>query len=160
MSGLRGAYALGLGLSWLIVTFSGCAGHLGARKQLADAVQQVSEAARWGRSGAILGVVSPGYRARFVASRSMWGDDVQMADAEVMEVHLQDGQPTATAVVSYSWYQISTMSLHRTVVQQDWVWKHDTYRLRGEQVVSGDPELFAEPKENGEARESAGRARG
>ena len=123
-----------------------CGAQLSARKQLADAVQQVSDAARWGRSGTVLGVVSPAYRARFVASRSRWGEEVQMAETEVMEVHQREGKHSATALVSYSWYQMSTMSLRRTVVQQDWTWERDIFRLKAEQVVRGDPELFASPQ--------------
>lgn len=142
---------------WLwVCSLCACGAQLSARKQLADAVQQVSDAARWGRSGTVLGVVSPAYRARFVASRSRWGEEVQMAETEVMEVHQGKGKHSATALVSYSWYQVSTMSLRRTVVQQDWTRERDIYRLQAEQVVRGDPELFASPEG---AREGAPRGR-
>lgn len=133
-----------LGLAMLA---SGCMNHISPRKKLAEAVHRVADAARWGRSGSARGVVQQDFWARYVESRRDWEDGVEFADTEVMEVEFGEDSDTAIAVVSYSWYKLSTMTLHRTVVQQQWERTVGDFALSDEQVVKGDASLFADPKD-------------
>ena len=126
-----------------LVLTAGCSAHATSRKKLAEAVNTVNDAARWGRVGTLTAAIEPQYWPRFLESRRDWGDTIQLADAEVLEVQMASGEQGAVAVITYSWYELSTMTLHTTVVQQRWQRVEDDFMLSDEQVVKGDAGLFA-----------------
>ncbi|MDD9944938.1 MAG: hypothetical protein OXU20_28100 [Myxococcales bacterium] len=123
---------------------SACMNDAGPRKALADAVHRMNDAARWGRIGTALSLVDSGYQVRFREAHSGWGERLQLADSDVVQVDMT-GENTATAVVSYSWYNLGTMTLHTTVVQQRWVRTNEAFVLVDEVVVKGDGSLLAPP---------------
>lgn len=143
----------------LVLTSAGCMAHTSSKKKLAEAVHSVNDASRWGRVGTVTAAVQPQYRARFLESRSEWGDGIQLADADVLAVQMAEGDEGAIAVISYSWYRLSTMTLHTTVVEQIWRRVEDDFVLSDEQVVKGDDELFARaPEKESESTKDAGPA--
>lgn len=120
------------------------------RKQLADTVHRMNDAARWGRTTTVTSVVQPDYLQRFLKSRSTWGEDIQLADTEVVEVQMAPDEQAAVSVVTYSWYSMRTMTLHKTTVQQHWarIDDSDDFALEDEQVVKGNAELFTLPEDD------------
>lgn len=147
------------GLFCLVFACLGCMAHSSSKKKLAEAVHSVNDASRWGRIGTVTAAIQPQYRARFLESRSEWGDGIQLADADVLAVQMAAGDEGAIAVISYSWYRLSTMTLHTTVVQQMWRRVEDDFVLSDEQVVKGDDELFARaPDKEPESASDAGPA--
>jgi hypothetical protein len=55
---------------------------------------------------------------------------------------MDDAGDTAIAIVTCSWYGLSDMSLHETVIQQTWESFDGTFALVEERVVRGDPSLL------------------
>ena len=93
--------------------------------------------------GAAANYVDPSYRADFVASHRRWGRSIKLADGEVLSVEFSPEKDSAEAIVTYSWYDLETMTLHDTVVRQHWEADDNFYGLSGETVIEGDPRLFA-----------------
>ena len=139
----------------LPLLLTACMHDAGPRKALADAVNNMNDAARWGRIGTAVGLVDASYQMRFVEAHDGWGESIQLADSDVVQVDMTD-ENTATAVVAYSWYNLRTMTLHNTVVQQRWVSADEDFTLASEIVIKGDTNLFAPPADP--AEEQAERA--
>ena len=112
-------------------------------KRLADAVHEMNDSARWGRIGAAANFVDASYRQDFMRSHRRWGRSIKLADGEVLSVEFSPERDSAEAIVTYSWYDLETMTLHDTVVRQHWQENEDFYGLSGETVIGGDPRLFA-----------------
>lgn len=112
-------------------------------KQLADTVHEFNDSARWGRIGSAAKFVEAGYRVRFVEAHRSWGRNIKLADGEVLSVSFADDRQSAQAIVTYSWYDLDTMTLHDTVIRQTWKSQEDFYGLSDETVIEGNPRLLA-----------------
>jgi hypothetical protein len=71
---------------------------------------------------------------------------VQLAEHEVVHVQMDESGDTAVAMVTCSWYGLSDMSLHSSVIQQTWKNFDGEYALIEEHVVRGDPTLLLDLK--------------
>jgi hypothetical protein len=131
--------------SWLLLlSVSGCfMGNTSSTKKITDSVQDLNEQARWGRIGDAALLVEPNYRDAFVSAHQSWGNDIELADTEIVHVQIAANAEHANAIVTYSWYSKSTMTLHETTVRQHWSAHGGTYALTSEAVVKGDPSLLA-----------------
>lgn len=112
------------------------------QKKLGDTIREMNNAAHWGRVGQAALYVDGSYRAQFVARRAHWTGEVQLADHEVVHVQMDPAGETATAVVTCSWYGLSDMSLHSSVIQQTWKDFDGDFALVDEVVVRGNPKLL------------------
>jgi hypothetical protein len=133
---------------WIIacVVLSGCLlESASTSKKLNDSVEAINKATRWGQLGQAQMLVDPIYRSRFMETHSHWGQLIQLADSEVMQVELAPDKQSAISVISYQWYMNDAMTLHESVVRQRWSRMSDHFALFSETVVQGDPRLL-QPK--------------
>jgi hypothetical protein len=111
-------------------------------KKIGDTVHDLNDQARWGRLTDAALLVDPSYRQQFIKDHQRWGDDIQLADSEVMQVQIATNAEHASALVNYSWYAMDTMTLRTTTVRQRWSAVSGGYALMSEAVVRGDPNLL------------------
>ena len=111
-------------------------------RKIADTVHDMNDQARWGRMGDAAGYVDPTYRKTYLNNHKRWGSGIQLADAEVVHVQIQDDASGATSFVTYSWYSMADMTLHQSVVRQRWTSNEDALVLVSESVVQGDASLL------------------
>jgi hypothetical protein len=131
--------------SWILacLVLSGCLFEsLSATKKLNDSVNAVNKATRWGQLSQVTPLVDPIYRARFMETHSHWGQAIQLADSEVVQVEIAPDKQNAVSVISYEWYVNDAMTLHTSVVRQRWSRVSDHFTLFSEAVVQGDPRLL------------------
>lgn len=126
-----------------------------AGERLQEAVNEMNDAARWGRFDIAGDRVHPRYRGKFASTHAKWGGAFQIADMEIVDVRLQGGEDTATSTVAYGWYSYETMTLHRTIVRQKWAREDGVFSLTEESVVGGDALLLEPPPEPEEPEEPA-----
>jgi hypothetical protein len=133
-------------LGWVFAALglaSGCASAT-ASKRFSEAVENMNKAARWGEIRQAASMVDPAYRTAFTNNHADWGSLVQVADSQVMQLDLAPDQESAVAVVSYDWYLMSAMTLHKSVIRQSWTRRPEStdFGLSAEVVVKGDPSLL------------------
>lgn len=127
----------------LALSLGGCfLNNASPQKKLGESIRDMNNAAHWGRVGQAALYVDGKYRSQFVARRAHWTGEVQLAEHEVVNVQMDDAGDTAIAIVTCSWYGLSDMSLHSTVIQQTWKNFSGEYALVEEHVVRGDPDLL------------------
>jgi hypothetical protein len=144
---LRYAFALPL----LACALTGCLGQAdGPAKRFHETVLDMNKSTRWGQMGDAAMWVEPSYRPKFVETHQGWGQEIQVADSEVVSVQMAEDKEQAVALVSYEWYLTSAMTLHSTVVQQRWMQVDDHFMLVSELVVRGDERLLRAGPENGD----------
>jgi hypothetical protein len=140
---MRAAIVLGM-CTALSGSVAGCLFEsLTAQHKFSDTVDQMNKATRWGQLGQATSMVDPAYRTQFSSSHAGWGELIQVADSEVVQLDLAADKQSAVSVVSYEWYMKSAMTLHQSVVRQRWSRNHDHFGLLSESVVQGDPRLLA-----------------
>lgn len=113
-----------------------------ASRKFTETVEQMNKATRWGQLGQAARMVDPAYRGKFADNHSGWGDQIQVADSEVVQLDFAPDQKSATALISYEWYLKSAMTLHQSVVRQQWEKANGGYGLVSEVVVQGDARLL------------------
>lgn len=118
--------------------------NINSGQKLSERVQEYSDATRWNRLDLAVHMVSPSYRDAFVQTHSGWGRAIEVADSEVLHIQMgADGQ-SATSTLAYSWYDLSAMTLARTVVRQTWDLR-DGFHVMDELVIEGSPQLLPAP---------------
>jgi hypothetical protein len=121
----------------------GCMGQEnGPAKRFHETVLDMNKSTRWGQMGDAAMWVEPTYRPKFVQTHQRWGQEIQVADSEVVSVQMAADHEQAVALVSYQWYLTSAMTLHTTVIQQRWTQVGDHFLLVSELVVQGDDRLL------------------
>jgi hypothetical protein len=134
----------------LVVVLGGCfMANTSPAKKITDSVQDLNEQARWGRIGDAALLVEPGYRDEFLNAHQGWGSDIQLADTEIVHVQIAADAEHASAIVTYSWYAMDSMTLHETTIRQRWSAHSGGYALTSEAVVKGDPRLLNATASNG-----------
>jgi hypothetical protein len=121
-----------------------------ASKKFSEAVENMNKAARWGEMRQAASLVDPAYQATFTTNHAEWGDQIQVADSQVMQLDLAPDQESAVAVITYDWYLMTAMTLHKSVVRQRWTRRPESsdFGLSGEEVVKGDPRLLTPSQED------------
>ena len=128
----------------LALSLGGCfLSNASPQKKLSESIRDMNNAAHWGRVGQAALYVDGKYRSQFVARRAHWTGEVQLAEHEVVNVQMDDAGDMAIAIVTCSWYGLSDMSLHSTVIQQRWAHVNEGFLLASESVVQGDARLLA-----------------
>jgi len=112
-----------------------------------DAVIELNEGTRWGRMDVASGYVAPPFRPQFRISHLRWGQDIQIADTEIigMSPHTDEDGEGAFSRVAVRWYDQSTMVLADTVIRQTWQKHKQTFLLTDESIESGHPGLLVIP---------------
>lgn len=132
-----------LGCSLLCASLHGCMGQgNSSAKRFHETVLDMNKSTRWGQMGDAAMWVEPSYRPKFVQTHQRWGQEIQVADSEVVSVQMAPDQDQAVALVSYQWYLTSAMTLHTTVIQQRWTQVDEHFLLVSELVVQGDDRLL------------------
>lgn len=134
----------------LVVGLGGCfMANTSPAKKITDSVQDLNEQARWGRIGDAALLVEPGYRDAFLNAHQGWGSDIQLADTEIVHVQIAPDAEHASAIVTYSWYAMDSMTLRETTIRQRWSAHSGGYALTSEAVVKGDARLLSATASNG-----------
>ncbi|MFI5307761.1 MAG: hypothetical protein ACHQ53_10435 [Polyangiales bacterium] len=120
----------------------GCMQTEGASKRLTDTVNMLDKTTRWGQLPEASRLAMPEYRARFIEKHADWGSVIQLGDSEVLQVDMAHDAESAVAVLSYQWYSSDVMTLHQSVVRQQWTRAGGGFALVSETIVQGDPRLF------------------
>jgi len=110
--------------------------------RLKDDVQALNSDLRWGRLDLAIQMVAPSYRRAFVRARTTWGDQVQIADSDVLGVRVVEEEDAAISTVTVRWYSYATMAVRETRVQQRWELQGRRYVLADEAVTGGDGRLL------------------
>ncbi len=121
--------------------------NVSAEQALGDAVHELNDGVRWRRAVLVARRVADGYRDRFLQRHRTWGRSLHVADLEVLETRLDDGDmDRAESTIVVRWYEDGSMLLRETTVRQQWarVGPERRYALVEERVVEGDPRLFGE----------------
>jgi hypothetical protein len=130
----------------VLSALSGCfLGNSGADKKLSDVVNNLNDQARWGRLNDAALLVQHDYLEAFLDRHRQWGSDIQLADTEVVNIQLAPDSEHASAVVNYSWYAMSDMTLWETTLRQVWNARNNSFALASEAIVRGNPALFSVP---------------
>jgi hypothetical protein len=132
----------------LLVFVSCNLGTLRPTDKLKESVQEMNEAARWGRIDIAAQYVGPTYRQRFFASHASWGRRIQIGELEVVRLDLNPNRRAATVLVAISWYGLNQMSLRQSLVRQRWNLFEGQFVLDDEEVLEGEPSLFAAPSKS------------
>jgi len=121
--------------------------NLSPETRMRDAVIELNEGARWGRMDVASGHVAVPFRPQFKISHLRWGQDIQIADTEILgmsPVTDEDGDG-AFSRVAVRWYDQNTMVLADTVIRQTWQKHKQTFLLTDESIESGHPGLLVIP---------------
>lgn len=115
--------------------------------KLRDAVVGYNDECRWNRLDLAVQRVSPEERMDFYASHHQWGEDIKIADSDIVAVHTSgEDMENAMSLVQVQWYNERTMLLARTTIAQTWDGNLATgYVLVKEEVHSGNPQLLEPP---------------
>lgn len=119
---------------------------LSSSTRLTETVYSLNDETRWGRVDLASQRVAPAYRPMFIESHREWGHDVQIADTDPTNVVIADGEDSATATITVSWYDERTMNLYSSVVAQHFVRIDSEYYLDEERVVAGEERLLTFPE--------------
>jgi hypothetical protein len=121
--------------------------NLSPETRMRDAVIELNESARWGRMDVASGHVAMPFQPQFKISHLRWGQDIQIADTEILGMSPEtdeDGED-AFSRVAVRWYDQSTMVLADTVIRQTWQKHKQTFLLTDESIESGHPGLLVIP---------------
>ena len=80
-----------------------------------------------------------------------WGRDLQIAETELLRVNMESEGDGASSVVSVHWYNMRSMTVHETMVEQSWTRAGRHFVLTDARVLDGDPRLFRERESSEEA---------
>ncbi len=116
--------------------------NLGSNEQLNQAVWDLNQALRWSRVDIALGYVKDDFRATFIKYHAHWAHNIEVGDIEIQAVTTDN---PVRSVVQFSWYRLSQMDIHHTVIEQRWKRSGGSYKLAKEWVTSGDASLLVAP---------------
>ena len=132
----------------LCLSLGGCmAGNLSASESLRDSIVNLCDELRWSRIDLAIDRVAPSFRNDFSVMHAGWGRDVQIAETELLRVNMETEGDGASSMVSVRWYNMSSMTVHETMVEQTWLRAGRHFMLTDARVVDGDSRLFREPPE-------------
>jgi hypothetical protein len=136
---------------------SGCTlGNLTPQARFSESAHTLTDASRWGHIDMALPHVSAKYSEQFLVRHANWGNALSIADAELVRLQLAADKKTAMTEVNVSWYPVGQISLHQSVITQQWERESGSYRLVSESVRAGDPNVFPAVPEDASVATSGG----
>jgi len=137
----RGRSAL---LVSLVFAVTGCMFEsLSASQRFNESSFMLNDAARWGRLDVARSMVDGSYVQKYQVRHQDWGHRIQIAEADVVSLQLDEDKDGATSQVQVSWYSTDTMNLHASTIVQRWRADGQSFLLVDE-LIQGDPQLFAD----------------
>lgn len=121
--------------------------NLSATERLRDAVVELNDEVRWNRMDVAVQRVAPGFQEQFRYSHLQWGQQIQIADTEILGVKADKEKGEATSRIAVKWYDQSTMMIAATTLRQEWKKAGRGFMLMGETVEAGHPGLLTLPAE-------------
>jgi hypothetical protein len=123
----------------LVAVCASCAGGYSRADRLQLRVDQFNNQVRWGRfHSAAEFFRDEEARRAWLDVRREWGQDLQIADYEIVESAEGDDGTTVVRVV-VSWYRLSQSELHTTMFAQRWRLEDREWHLLSEEVEEGTP---------------------
>lgn len=117
--------------------------NISPEERLREAVMDLNNQARWNRIEVALERVSPKYQAYYRSTHSEWGEEIQIADNEVVGMIASRDEEDAISRVTFRWYRQDSMIISDTVVKQTWKKSGRTFMLIDEVIENGHPGLLA-----------------
>jgi len=111
--------------------------------RFSESVHQLNDMARWGQNDMALASVSPKYKSDFSARHRDWGESVNIAEIELVNQQLAPDKESGISLIAFSWTDQSGVMLRKSFVAQSWANEKGSFRLIGETIKKGDPNLFA-----------------
>ena len=126
---------------------SGCVfQNLSAETRLRDAVVGYNDETRWVRLDLAVQRVAPMFRESFRQMHHRWGNDIQIADLDIVHVETAgEDRDHATSHVMVRWYAQNGMILATTKLTQEWRKIAGGYVMISEVVSGGDDRLLEIP---------------
>jgi hypothetical protein len=109
-----------------------------------DAAYTLNDAARWGQVDIAAQYVSPKYLESFVSRHRTWGEDISIADVELVRMQLAEDRQSASSLITLNWYDTHGVTLRSSTIAQRWEAEKGNFRLVEEKLSGGDPRIFAE----------------
>lgn len=128
------------------LSFGGCTlANMTPQARFSEAAYTLNDAARWGQVDLALQHVSPRYVERFTDRHRNWGEQVSIAEVDLLRMQIAEDRQTATSEISLSWFNDGGVMVKSSVISQKWIAEHGKFKLVDESVRKGDPEVFAAP---------------
>jgi len=141
-----------LSLRWLgplalLALAQGCIfNNVSTEETLRDAVVGLNDEVRWDRMDLATQRVAPTYRTAFSLTHHDWHEGMQIADSEIVHVQVGEDKEDAKAFIKIRWYDLRTMLVAETTLEQKWKKVGRNFVLISEEVRAGDPRLIALPE--------------
>ncbi len=141
-----------LSLRWLgplalLALAQGCIfNNVSTEETLRDAVVGLNDEVRWDRMDLATQRVAPAYRTAFSLTHHDWHEGMQIADSEIVHVQVGEDKEDAKAFIKIRWYDLRTMLVAETTLEQKWKKHGRNFVLISEEVRAGDPRLIALPE--------------
>lgn len=120
-----------------VVVFVGCAGGYNQTERLQRRVDEFNDQVRWGRFFSAAEYFLEGEtRQTWLSTRREWGQDLQIADYEVVDSTVEEDGTTVVRVV-VSWYRLSQSELQTTMFAQRWRLEERQWHIIAEDVEEG-----------------------
>jgi hypothetical protein len=123
----------------LIMSFGCGASRLKRANHLLDDVRRYHDGIRWGKLAQAAVRLPPAERDAFVNEREELGEDLRIADYELVRVRYVKGQMRAKVRVQYIWHLDSRGIVHKTWADQMWERLGKRWILRDEHRAHGEP---------------------
>ena len=114
-----------------------------SRPPLNYALFTYNQGVRWGRPGDAAAHVPAGSRAAFL-ERSEGLTDLKITESRVVRVKVKN-EDTAIARVKIEWYELDTLTVHRTTMEQRWEFKNKRWWVTRHRRVAGPPMPLYKP---------------
>jgi hypothetical protein len=135
--------------AWVAIglSYSGCTlANLTPQARFSEAAYTLNDASRWGQVDLALQHVSPRYQARFTERHREWGENVSIADVDLVRMQVAEDRQSATSEISLNWFDDGGVMVKSSVISQKWETEHGKFKLVDEKVRRGDPSVFAAPE--------------
>lgn len=142
---VRKAVTVGFALVWLASTGCAVLGELGdpmgRLKSLEDSQRRYTELVRWGQLERASEFVAPELRDEYLNTAEAF-EGIRFTDFERVRLQLDEANATATVVVVYHAYSMSTLLEKRVRENQEWYRDEETFnqwRVRPQlrQIIAG-----------------------
>jgi len=136
-----------LGPLALLALAQGCIfNNVSTEETLRDAVVGLNDEVRWDRMDLATQRVAPTFRTAFSLTHHDWHQGMQIADSEIVHVQVGEDKEDAKAFIKIRWYDLRTMLVAETTLEQKWKKVGRTFVLIAEEVRAGDPRLIELPE--------------
>lgn len=122
----------------VVMLLMGCAAAHSPEDRLNLRVDSFNDQVRWMRFFSAAEFVHEDEREDWLTAHRDWGDDLRIADYEVVDSRMQE-DGTALVRVVISWYRLSQSELQTTMLAQRWRRESRSWHLVSEEVEEGDP---------------------